>query len=135
MRAYREEAPIREERRGIVVIAVIAAAVVFGTLLYWGLRDTAEPAQDASLQVIRDAETVAAEPLNAAEVEPPAVQEATPATGDFAERQLGPPRTTVGAGEAPVVANQGEEGETLVIDGELLEELEADAEAATAATP
>ena len=134
MRAYRDEAPIREDRRGVVVIAVIAAVVVLGALLYWSLRDSTDPAPEAPLEVVREVGAVAASPLSAVEVELPLVQEAAADIGDFAERQLGPPTKTVGAGEALVV-NPGGDSATLVIDGELLEELEAEADAATPATP
>jgi hypothetical protein len=125
MRAYREDMPVRQQRRGAYASVVGVAVLVLVTLLYFGLRDPAEPAPEAPLQVARDTESTLPA-ANTAAVQAPVAQE-TRATGDFVERELHPPTTAVGAGEAPVVERQSDE--TFVIDGELLEALEAEAAA------
>jgi hypothetical protein len=136
VRADREDLPIGNEngRRGTVddrratyVIIAAAAAVIVGLLLYMGMRDPAEPEVAAPQQVIRDNELVAPPAVNTAAA-PATTPGAAGETANFNQRQLPPPVATVGAGEAPAPATALDaEGEPIVIDGVLLEEIEEDA--------
>ncbi len=134
MRADRDEVPLNDERRGAYgIVAAVGGVVVVALLLYFGLRDPAEPPAAAPQQVIRDGALVAP----AAVTPTPETPAAPPAAGnlaDFNERQLAPPVPTVGAGAAAVLPEDADR-EALVIDGALLEELEEDAEATPPAPP
>jgi len=124
MKAYRDDLPIRDEPRKPPVIALVAGAVVvLALLLYFVLRD---PAAEAPQQVTGTREIAPPAVVDAGAAATTAPQPAA-ATANFNERQLDPPRTVVGAGEAPVV-NDGDDSEVFVIAGELLEGLEEDAE-------
>ncbi len=127
MRAQRDDLPLGglDDRRATYAIIAVAGAVILGALLYWGMRDPAEPETPASQQVIRDSELVAPAVNTAAAPAPAAASD----NATFNQRQLPPPVATVGAGEAPpLVLTNGEEGsDAVVIDGPLLEEIEEDA--------
>ncbi|MEY4641440.1 MAG: hypothetical protein RLZZ227_1434 [Pseudomonadota bacterium] len=137
MKAYREDMPFSDERRSVFILVIAAAAVlaVCG-LLYFGLRTSDEPATPASSPVVRDSATVVPPVVDTnaptAEAQPTA-QAPAAERRDLTERPLASPRTTVGAGAAPVTgASTGDSAEAVVITGELLEDLEAQAEAEAA---
>jgi hypothetical protein len=132
MRANREDTPVVQERRAGNYSMLVAGASLFllALLLYIGLSDSDTPATEpVPLPVVRDS-AIVAPPV----VDTPATQPQTAnatARGNFSERQLAPPTSTVGAGTAPVTEQVSEDA--LVIDGPLLEELEEEAQTETPA--
>jgi hypothetical protein len=127
MKHEHEESAFKEARRGVGPILLVAAAVlVVAALLYFGLGGPDDAVVDVT-PAVRDTATVV----------PPVVDntttvgQQTPQTAgqqDLAERQLSSPRTTLGAGAAPVTTRENAE-DSVVINGELLEGLEAEAQA------
>lgn len=126
MRADREDMNLPSERpRPYMLIVGAAAILVLAIPLYFVLQSPDEQAaeQPVSMPVVRDS-AVVAPPV----VDTTAQQQTAAAAprGDFTERRLAPEVPTVGAGTA-VVAERASD-ESFVIDGELLEEIESDAE-------
>jgi hypothetical protein len=138
MKGYREDMPFGDERRGIFTMAIaVAAVLVLAALLYFGLSASEEAAAPAASPVVRDSATVVPPvvdtnaPAAAAQSTPQA-----PATdrSDLTERPLALPRTAVGVGPAPATTTSGprDRSEAVVINGQLLEDIEAQAEAEAA---
>lgn len=128
MRATREDTPfVHEQRpRNYVPVVVAAAVLVLAIPLYYVLRDdpAEQPAEPVQMPVVRDSAVTAPPVVNTTPQQQAATQ--TAVTNDFPERRLAPQVPIVGAGTAEVVERESEE-EGIVIDGPLLEELEADA--------
>ncbi|MDY6981732.1 MAG: hypothetical protein SV422_01455 [Pseudomonadota bacterium] len=130
MRAERDDVRFTPERRNYTMLIVGGTVLILAVLLYIGLRDTDELIEETPT-VVRDSAIVAPPVVDT----PPPVQQQT-AGGDaaadaqrrdFTERELPPPVDTVGAGVvAPAIERAA--SESLVIDGDLLEELEEDAQ-------
>lgn len=133
MRAERDDVRVSPEHRNYTMHIIGGTVLILAILLYIGLRDTDELLEEPPA-VVRDSAIVA----------PPVVDTTTPvqqqpaagetvadaARRDFSERELPPPVDTVGAGiVAP--ANDQTTVESFVIDGDLLEELEEDAQVRT----
>ena len=130
MRAEREDIQLAHERRSGNYTMLIAGGslLVLAILLYIGFSGADDaPAEVTPLPVVRDS-AITAPPVvdNAANQAPAAQSTNQGGTRQFNQRQLSPPTDTVGAGAAPTA--ESTEAERLVIDGELLEELERDAE-------
>ena len=126
MRADRDDTPFVHEQPGnnYTMWIVAGTVLLLAILLYIGLgaSDESTPAP-VTQQVVRDSAVVAPPVVDSPAPQSQAAQ--SPAPG-FNERQLAPPTSTVGAGTAPV--SESASGEPLVIDGELLEELEEEAQ-------
>ena len=143
MRADRDDIRLAPERRAGNYTMIIAGAsvLVLAILLYIGLRDSDAPEAPAAAAVVRDSAIVApavvdtTAPDSAQQQAAPGATTGTTTTprGDFNERQLAPPTSTVGAGAAP--ASESANAERLVIDGDLLKEIEDDAQPADAPAP
>jgi hypothetical protein len=125
MRADRDDINLPSERPKPYLLVVGAAAIlVLAIPLFFVLQSPDEPVaeQPVAMPVVRDSAVVA----------PPVVDTTAQALtaaaprGDFTERRLAPEVPTVGAGAATVAERASDEG--FVIDGELLEEIEDDAE-------
>lgn len=132
MRANREEDLAFEHERGPRPYTMLIAGggvLVLAILLYLGLGDSGEaPPAPTPMPVVRDSAIVAPPVVDNPPTQAQATQNAgTTVSRDFGERQLAPPTATVGAGAAPV--SERADVERLVIDGELLKELEEDAQA------
>jgi hypothetical protein len=132
MRASRDDDTpfVHEQPRGNYTVMIAAGSIaVLALLLYIGLRDSDDtlPAP-ATQQVVRDSAVLAPPVVDRPAPLPQAAESTAPG---FNERRLAPPESTVGAGTAPISAEAN--GERLVIDGELLEELEEDAQTEGAA--
>ncbi len=124
MRADREDINLPSERPKPYLLIVGAAAVlVLAIPLYFVLQSPDEQAaeQPASMAIVRDSAVVAPPVVDTTAQQEPA----TASRADFAERRLAPEVPTVGAGTATVAERASDE--TLVIDGELLEEIEDEA--------
>jgi hypothetical protein len=131
MRAERDEIRPESARPTYTMHIVIGTVLVLALLLVVGLRDSDDLLEAPAAEVVRDSAIV--EPPVVETAAPPALlqgaQDANAADtrrGDFRERQLPPPVGTVGAGEAQI--GEAARGERLIIDGDLLKELEEDAE-------
>lgn len=126
MRAYREDLPVSQPRRGVYA-ALAGVVLVVAMLAYFALRDAAEPVTETPLAELSPVESVTlpTQTNTNPSVEPPAATNTPAVTADFLARELAPPRVAVGVGEAPVVQRQS--NDTFVINGELLEKLEAEA--------
>lgn len=129
MRAERDDVRVTPERRNYTMHIIGGAVLILAILLYIGLRDTDELIEEPPA-VVRDSAVVAPPVVDTTT---PAQPQATPGDTadarreDFNERQLPPPVDTVGAG-AIAPATERAASESLVIDGDLLEELEEDAQ-------
>lgn len=125
MRADREDINLPSERPKPYLLIVGAAAIlVLAVPLYFVLQSPDEPTADqpASMPVMRDS-AVVAPPVVDTTAQP---QSGEAPRGDFTERRLAPDVPTVGAGTATVAERASDE--SFVIDGELLEEIEDEAE-------
>jgi hypothetical protein len=127
MKYERDESAFREAQRGVGPLLLVAAAVlIVGALLYFGLGESEQPAPEASAP--GGTATVVPPVENTTTIGQPQTPQAT-GQADLAERELSSPRTAIGAGAAPVVTRENAEDEPVVINGELLEGLEAEAQA------
>lgn len=107
-------------------------ALLLALLFVIGIDDEDEVTTPAIDQpVVRDS-AVVAPPAVDTPASPQAQDAPNPREG-FSERQLAPPSSTVGAGTAPI--SESVNRERLVIDGELLEELEQEAQPDTSRPP
>jgi hypothetical protein len=131
MRADREDIVQMPSARPKPYLLVVGAAavLVLAIPLYFVLQGPGEPVaeQPVSMPVVRDSAVVAPPVVDTAAQQQPA---AAAPRSDFTERQLAPEVPTVGAGTAATAQRASEEG--FVIDGPLLQEIEADAEAEAA---
>jgi len=110
-----------------LVLAGIVIVLVLAGMLYVTLQDSAPPvAAPAAGEVERQPEAAvqAAAPAVAAEA-----AAATPTAGNFGTRQLPSPVPTVSAQGSPVlIPNDEQRAEGVVIAGQLLEQIEKEAE-------
>ena len=123
----------QQQGRANPALLLAGAAVVLLVLgmLYITLQDDSEPAEPAAGMVER--ESTAPAPA-AATVTTPAAAAATAPQGDFTARQLPPYQPTVPAADSPRLAPADERsGDGVVISGQLLEQLEKEAEDTEAA--
>jgi hypothetical protein len=133
---YEEEskAPlVPRERTGFVVIAAIVAVGLIVLALFLSVPDGPATPADTAISGTFRAETAATPAQMPAAVTDSATAAANAST-DFTQRQLGETRVAVGISDGPVGTGNGNEA-TMVIDGPLLEELEAEAEEATVQPP
>ncbi len=117
----------------LLLLAGVAVVLLVAGMLYVTLQDDPAPAEPPTGMIERESAAPAAAPATV--TTPAAAATATAPQGDFASRQLPPYQPTVPAADSPRLTPADERaGDGVVISGQLLEQLEKEAEDTEAAT-
>lgn len=116
----------------LLLLAGVAVVLLVIGMLYITLQDDTAPAEQPTGMIER--ESAAPAPAAATVATPAAAAAPTTPQGDFTSRQLPPYQPTVPAADSPRLAPAEERaGDGVVISGQLLEQLEKEAEDTEAA--